>query len=104
MSGPLLCFTSPLDLHAVQVVPDSPLQTDTDSPGSDPWLLQLANGQSCLFAQGGTAVLDNMRLNYSCGEGVVYGDPNRDNPVWTVLYQATGSNDLVPVGVGVAYS
>lgn len=103
-STPLLCFISPLDLHAVQVVPDSPLHANTPSPNAGPWFLQLTNGQSCLFAQGGTEVLDNMRLNYSCPQGVVYGDPDHSTSVWSVMYQASGSNNLIQVGVRVAYS
>lgn len=104
LSAPLLCFASPLDLNAVQVVPDAPLKASTANPNADPWTVQLADGQTCVFSQGATAALGGMRLNYGCPKGVIYGDPDRSLPVWTVFYQANGSNDLVRVDVQVAYS
>jgi len=103
-SSPLLCFRSPLDLHAVQVVPDGKLPPNTASPNADPWFLMLTNRQSCTFDQGGTVVVDNKRLNYSCADGVVYGDPDHSQQVWKVFYQATGSNNIRQVGIAVAYS
>ena len=103
-SAPLLCFVSPFDLRAVQVVPDAPLKANAASPMADPWAMQLANDQTCVFTQGASAALGNMRLNYGCPQGVIYGDPDRSLPEWTVFYQANGSNDLVKVDVRVAYS
>lgn len=103
-SAPLLCFASPLDLHAVEVVPNGPLHANLVSPNNDPWTVQLADGQTCVFTQGAGAALGTMRLNYVCSRGVIYGDPDRSSPVWTMFYQATGSNDLVKTDVRVAYS
>jgi len=103
-SAPLLCFASPLDLHAVEVVPDSPLHANSVSPNTDPWTLLLADGQTCVFTQGATAALGTRRLNYVCPQGVIYGDPDRSSQPWTVFYQAKGSNNLVQVAVRVAYT
>ncbi len=103
-SAPLLCFVSPVDLHAVQVVPDGPLQQNTVSPNPDPWTLVLADGQTCVFTQGATAALGGRRLNYVCPQGVIYGDPDRGSQPWTDFYQAKGSNNLVQVAVKVAYT
>ena len=103
-SAPLLCFASPLDLHAVQVVPDGPLPQNTVSPNPDPWTLVLADGQTCVFTQGATAALGTRRLNYVCPHGVIYGDTDRNSQPWTIFYQAEGSNNLVQVAVRVAYT
>jgi hypothetical protein len=103
-SAPLLCFGSPVDLHAVQVVPDSPLLGNTVRPDTDPWTLLLADGQTCVFTQGATAALGTRRLNYVCPQGVIYGDPDRSAQPWTVFYQAKGSNNLVQMAVRVAYT
>lgn len=68
----------------------------TDGP---PWIVQLADGQTCGAVSGATDVLAGQRLNYACDRGDLYGGVDRTTPMWTVLYRATGSATLAKVAV-----
>lgn len=67
-----------------------------------PWALELANAERCTLLTGATAVLAGERINYGCeGGGMVFGEVNRDGPLWTVSYLAEDAfaSDLVAVTV-----
>jgi len=47
----------------------------------------------------------NLREDYGCPDGSsLYGDPNRSGALWTIFYQATGSNNLVQVAILKSYT
>lgn len=102
--GYLLCFSNPSDLAAVEVQPTAQLTPNTPALEGDPWSLKLVDGQTCSFITGATGAVGNMRLNYGCPNGELFGDPDQSTPLWTIYYQANGSNDLVKVGIVSAYT
>jgi hypothetical protein len=67
------------------------------------WLIVLADGEDCSFATGGTANPVGLRLNYDCGNRLLYGNINRTNRIWTILEQHNGSSDMIPVPIATAY-
>lgn len=67
------------------------------------WLLELVDGQRCNAAGGATTTVGDRRLNFHCQNGFVYGDPDPALPLWTVHYQANGSNTMESVPVAVVY-
>jgi hypothetical protein len=100
----LLCPDSPVASKAVRVLPQGGLPTDNPSAaGATPWALVLGNGESCAFAQGGTDAKNTERLNYQCESGVIYGDPDRSLPVWSVHYEVAGSGVQMTRYVMTAY-
>jgi hypothetical protein len=53
---------------------------------------------------GATAAVGSDRLNYSCdGEVVIYGEPDRREPVWTVMAARKGSSTLSASEVALAW-
>lgn len=69
-----------------------------------PWSMTLESGEKCVFTGGATAAVGSERLNYFCADGlVVYGEPDRADPVWTVSVGIEGSSTLSRSGVAVAW-
>jgi hypothetical protein len=95
-----LQLTSPLPVND----PPPDLTPAEQKARANPWSLQLADGQTCDLMGGATGALGDLRANYGCPNGIVYGDADRSQAIWTVYYQANGSSQLVRVGVRVAYS
>jgi len=101
----VLCFHSPTDLAATKVTPPTDqIVPQTSSPSADPWALVIADGQMCVFITGASQVVDGLRESYGCPGGSLYGDPNRSSPIWTIWYQAAGSNSLVQINVLKSYT
>lgn len=72
MPGFVLELTSPLP------------ESDTDDESlTNPWLIELASGRVCSFAQGASGVIDGERINYYCessdggSNNVIIGDLKR---------------------------
>lgn len=63
------------------------------------WLLQLANGATCYFATGATAIIQDKRLNYDCSDGSsILGDLQPDGLVWQA--EVVAEQDLVSTDTG----
>jgi hypothetical protein len=66
--------------------------------------MTLESGEECSFAGGATAAVGSERLNYFCDDGlVVYGEPDRSQPVWTVKVSREGSSALSAARVELAW-
>ena len=75
---------------------------DTLAPWDLPWALELANGDRCTLLHGTLSVLAGQVVHYGCVEGgMVLGETDRSQPLWTVSYLAEGevASRLVPVAV-----
>jgi hypothetical protein len=100
----LLCMRTPADDRVVQVDPTGGPEPADPDPDGLPWALDLANGERCDFIAGATLSIGDRRLSYGCPGGDVWGDPDRTGGgQWTVQYQPTGQDEMVTVGVVVAY-
>ena len=102
-NGALLCFVSPVQFHAVQVTPDTPLQP-VDPDSNDPWALHLPDGKLCLLVVGQDATVGGAKMTYRCPGGAVYGHPDGSASTWTASYAASGSSTLSTVTLPAVYS
>ncbi len=102
----LLCALSPIDSGVAEVDPTGGLD-DLERPSRDealPWFLVLANGKRCRIYTGATGTLAGQRLNYGCRHGgEVYGDPQRGQQPWRILYKAPGSATADEVAIARVY-
>src|ERR671921_305712 len=58
-------------------------------PWDLPWALELANGDQCTLLHGTLTVMAGQTVHYGCTEGgMVLGETDRSQPVWTVSYLA----------------
>lgn len=74
------------------------------APLSYPWLLVLANGESCYFETGGTADAAGLRLNYGCpNNAYLYGPIDHSGRTWTIFEQRDGRPGLTEVHISKAY-
>ncbi len=74
-------------------------------PWDVPWALELSNGKRCTVQSGEAAVLAGERVSYGCdSNGLVVGEVDRSQPVWTVSYLADGEVGTHVVEVAVAWS
>ncbi len=65
-----------------------------------PWALELANGDQCTLLHGTLTRMAGQVAHYSCADGgIVLGETDRSQPVWTVTYLAAGevASSLVEV-------
>ncbi len=91
----LVTLTSPL--------PDNGVSHSTPEEAPT-WAMTLESGEECSFAGGATAAVGSERLNYFCDDGlVVYGEPDRSQPVWTVKVSREGSSALSAARVELAW-
>jgi hypothetical protein len=78
---------------------------DTLAPWDLPWALELANGDRCTLLHGTLSVMAGQIVHYGCVEGgMVLGQTDRSQPLWTVSYLAEGELASRLVGVTVAWS
>jgi hypothetical protein len=69
-------------------------------PWDLPWALELANGDRCTLLHGTLTVMAGETAHYGCADGgVVLGEVNHSQPIWTVNYLAEGdaASNLVEV-------
>jgi hypothetical protein len=108
----LLTLTEPLVREKEALDPGADLsmgvgQTADDAldPWDLPWALELANGDQCTLLHGTLIVLAGQTVHYGCVEGgMVLGETDRTQPVWTVSYLAEGEVASRLVDVAVAWS
>ena len=78
---------------------------DTLDPWDLPWALELANGDQCTLLHGTLTVMAGQTVHYGCVEGgMVLGETDRTQPLWTVNYLAEGEVASNLVDVTVAWS
>jgi hypothetical protein len=78
---------------------------DTLDPWDLPWVLELANGDRCTLLHGTLSVMAGQIVHYGCVEGgMVLGQTDRGQPLWTVSYLAEGEVASRLVAVTVAWS
>jgi hypothetical protein len=78
---------------------------DTIAPWDLPWALELANGDRCTLLHGTLTVMAGQTIHYGCVEGgMVLGETDRTQPLWTVSYLADGEVASRLVEVTVAWS
>jgi hypothetical protein len=77
----------------------------SDPTTRDPITIQLATGGTCNFAEGATATIAGLRLNYECPRGVwLVGDPHRNTATWTILsIPNLNSREMTSVETASAY-
>jgi hypothetical protein len=100
----LLCVSDPGDDTTIAVTPTS--LDDSARPSLEsgtPWVLDLVDGEHCGYVGGATLAINDMRANYSCPSGWLYGGPDRSSGQWTILMQPEGTDDLTPVAIATAY-
>ena len=114
----LLTLTAPLvrEKEAPDPGADPSLGMGQDAAGQDaasdtlqawdlPWALELANGDRCTLLHGTLSVLAGQIVHYGCTEGgMVLGETDRSQPLWTVSYLAEGEVASTLVAVAVAWS
>ena len=78
---------------------------DVLSPWDLPWALELANGDRCTLLHGTLTVMAGQTVSYGCAKGgMVLGETDHTQPVWTVSYLAEGEVASRLVDVAVAWS
>jgi hypothetical protein len=75
------------------------------APWDLPWALELANGDRCTLLHGTLTMMAGQVAHYSCADGgMVLGETDRSQPVWTVTYLAAGEVASTLVEVTAAWS
>ena len=78
---------------------------DALAPWDLPWALELANGDRCTLLHGTLTVMAGQTVHYGCVEGgMVLGETDHSQPVWTVSYLAEGEVASSLVEVVAAWS
>jgi hypothetical protein len=73
------------------------------APWDLPWALELANGDRCTLLHGTLTRMAGQVAHYADG-GIVLGETDRSQPVWTVTYLAEGEIASTLVEVTAAWS
>ena len=123
--GQLACLEAPFSTEVTLLTLTEPLvrEKEVAGPGADPsltmgqsadgtlapwdlpWALELANGDSCTLLHGTLSVMAGQTVHYGCVEGgMVLGQTDRSQPLWTVSYLADGEVASRLVDVAVAWS
>jgi hypothetical protein len=105
------CLDTPWTSDVVVLTLTAPLAREKEDPGADPaeevvqpwdlpWALELANGDRCSLMHGTELVMAGQVVHYGCEQGgMILGETDRGQPVWTVTYLAEGEvgSNLVDV-------
>jgi hypothetical protein len=119
--GQVACLESPYTTDVVVLNLTEPLVRQKEVPEADtgmaqaagvaiepwdlPWALELANGDQCTLLGGTLTVVAGETAHYGCADGgVVFGEVNHSQPVWTVNYLAEGEVASRLVDVVTAWS
>jgi hypothetical protein len=119
--GEVACLASPFSTEVVVLTLTDPLVREKDvldagpsmaqaagvsiDPWDLPWALELANGDRCSLLHGTLTVMAGQTVYYGCVEGgMVLGETDRSQPVWTVSYLPQGDIASTIVEVTVAWS
>ena len=74
-------------------------------PWDLPWALELANGDQCTLLHGTLTVMAGQTVHYGCADGgMILGETDHSQPVWTVNYLAEGDTASQLVDVVTAWS
>ncbi len=104
--GRVACFTEPGGEATVVTLTEPLPESGVGDRAAEgpPWAMTLEAGKTCGFASGATASVGSDRLNYFCDDGlVVYGEPDRSDPVWTAKVGREGSSTLTTARVELAW-
>ena len=113
----VVCFDTPWSSEVVMLTLSSPLSREKEAPAGAmtgaadtaneviqpwdlPWALELANGDRCALMHGTLLVMAGQVVHYGCEQGgMILGETDRGQPVWTVSYVAEGevASNLVDV-------
>jgi hypothetical protein len=123
--GQLACVGDPFSTEVTLLTLTEPLVREKEAadPGADPsmtmdqeaesaidpwdlpWALELANGDRCTLLHGTLTVMAGQVVHYGCVEGgMVLGEIDHSQPVWTATYLAEGEVASSLVDVAVAWS
>jgi hypothetical protein len=119
--GQVACLESPFTTDVVVLNLTAPLVRQKEAPDAGmglaqaagvalepwdlPWALELANGDQCTLLGGTLTVVASETAHYGCADGgVVLGEVNHRQPVWTVNYLAQGEVASRLVEVVAAWS
>lgn len=95
-------YPSPSSVTLVNV-DQLPAPNPTPSTGAL-WLLVLADGQQCAAVTGAVDMINGLRTTYACPpQGMLYGDPDHNNPQWMIYYQKGESQQLTSVPIATVY-
>lgn len=98
-----VCPAAPWARQAVLLqIEGDPAHVDQLIAQGLPWGIELADGQRCMLLGGATDLFDDLRANYGCDRGTVYGEPSEDF-AWTVSYRPDGADRLTTVAVTRAW-
>ena len=102
------CFDTPWSSEVVVLRLTAPLSREKEGPGGGmsgaadtadeviqpwdlPWALELANGDRCSLMRGTLVFMAGQVVHYGCENGgMILGETDRSQPVWTVTYLAEG--------------
>jgi hypothetical protein len=119
------CFENPFTSEVTLLTLTEPLvrEKEEPDPGADPslamgqeaddvldpwdlpWALELANGDRCTLLHGTLTVMAGQSVYYGCVDGgMVLGETDHSQPVWTVSYLAEGEFASSLVDVAAAWS
>jgi hypothetical protein len=107
-SKTLVCADAPWQASGMLLTLASPLPEVNRKPVSvkdtQPWAIELSNGQRCTLFTGATAPIAGMRITYGCSGGyVAVGDINRTGPVWKIFAQGEKSISLDEIEISTAW-
>jgi hypothetical protein len=123
--GELACFDAPFSSEVTLLTLTEPLVREKEAPDPSadattamgqeaddvlspwdlPWALELANGDRCALLRGTLTVMGGQIVYYGCvNGGMVLGETDHSQPVWTVSYLAEGEFASSLVDVAVAWS
>ena len=119
--GQVACLESPFTTDVVVLNLTAPLVRQKEAPDAGmglaqaagvalepwdlPWALELATGDQCTLLGGTLTVVAGETAHYGCADGgVVLGEVNHRQPVWTVNYLAQGEVASRLVEVVAAWS
>jgi hypothetical protein len=111
------CFDTPWSTDVVMLTLTAPLLREKEAPDGAttgaadtaeeiiqpwdlPWALELANGDRCSLLRGTLTFMAGQTVHYGCEQGgMILGETDRSQPVWSVTYLAEGdvATDLVDV-------
>jgi hypothetical protein len=119
--GQLACVASPFTAEVTLLTLSAPLErekepaddagmgqgasADTIAPWDLPWALELANGDQCTLLHGTLTVMAGQIVHYGCVDGgMVLGETDHGQSIWTVNYLADGDVASNLVAVTAAWS
>jgi hypothetical protein len=123
--GELACFEAPFSSEVTLLTLTEPLVREKEAPDPSadptmamgqeadavlapwdlPWALELANGDRCALLHGTLIAMGGQIVYYGCvNGGMVLGETDHSQSVWTVSYLAEGEFASSLVDVAVAWS